>query len=186
MNKTAFLIISIFAAPAIAVGASPYSGEERRMVKSLSEREVESLRRGDGMGFAKLAELNHFPGPKHVLELSSELELSQSQLSETKALYEQMRLSAVSIGEQLIDAESRLDQEFATGNVSAASLRASLAGIQRLRAELRYVHLEAHLLQKQLLSKEQIRQYDVLRGYHNGAEARHDHGEHHDASNKPQ
>ena len=143
MNKTVLLIISILAAPAIAVGASPYSGQELRVVKSLSEQEIESLRRGDGMGFAKLAELNHFPGPKHVLELSEELNLSEAQLAETNALFEQMQRSAVSIGEQLIDAESRLDQDFATGNVSAESLRASLAEIQKLRAELRYVHLEA-------------------------------------------
>ena len=182
MHKIVFLIISVTIAPPFVFGESPYSGEELRAVKSLSEREVESLRRGDGMGFAKLAELNHYPGPKHVLELTAELELSERQLSETKALYEAMRQSAISIGEQLIEAESRLDQEFAKGAISAESLRAELAEIQRLRAELRFVHLEAHLRQKQLLSKDQIRKYDAVRGYHDGNQVRHDHDKHHDTS----
>ena len=185
MYKTVFLIFSIFAVPAIAVGASPYAGQELRFVKSLSDAEIASLRSGDGMGFAKLAELNHFPGPKHVLELSNELELSETQLAETKMLFEQMRQSAVSIGEQLIAAESRLDQDFAKGSVSAESLRASLAEIQRLRTELRYVHLEAHLRQTELLSKDQIRHYDAIRGYHDGSKLHHEHDKHGDASKEP-
>jgi len=149
----------------IASDQSPYAGEEVRSIKSLSIQEIESLRRGDGMGFAKLAELNHFPGPKHVLDISNELGLSPQQLTETKSLYEEMRRSAVILGEELLLAESRLDRKFEQGSIGPESLEAALLEIGRIRAQLRYVHLRAHLSQTRLLKHEQIQKYDAVRGY---------------------
>ena len=153
-------------------GQSPYAGDERRPIKSLSTHEVDSLRRGDGMGFAKLAELNHFPGPRHVLELGDELELSEKQLVATGSLFEEMRRQAIALGEALLSAEARLDRQFESASVTPQSLEAALLEIGELRARLRYVHLEAHLRQKALLESKQIRKYDSLRGYGN---EEHDH-----------
>lgn len=175
MNKIASLFLTLIPCFVLASDQSPYAGEELRSIKSLSEREIESLRRGDGMGLAKLAELNHFPGPKHVLDISDELGLSLQQLIETKSLYEEMRRSAVALGEEILVAESRLDQEFEQGSIGLESLETALLEIGRLRAQLRYVHLRAHLSQKQLLKPEQIQIYDAVRGY-NGPT--HDHSEH--------
>jgi hypothetical protein len=62
---------------------SPYSGEERREIKALSKEEVNGYLSGDGMGFAKVAELNHHPGPRHVLELADQLQLSDEQRRRT-------------------------------------------------------------------------------------------------------
>lgn len=157
-----------------ASGQSPYAGEEVRHIKSLSAQEIESLRHGNGMGFAKLAELNHYPGPKHVLEIADELALTTPQLEQTKALFEAMREQAVIIGEQLIAAEARLDMQFRRGTIDQESLEASLQEIGEIRARLRYVHLEAHLRQRALLQPEQIKRYDELRGYHEGTH-RHSH-----------
>jgi Spy/CpxP family protein refolding chaperone len=156
-----------------AAGESPYSGEEQRRVASLSEKEIESLMRGDGMGFAKLAELNHFPGPKHVLDLSEQLGLSTSQVDATRQLYEEMRRNAVKCGEQLVQAESRLDEAFKDGSVSAASLEAALLDIEKIRAHLRYIHLESHLRQTAILTTEQVARYDELRGYRRHAARAH-------------
>jgi hypothetical protein len=79
--KVIVLLISAFAlASSDDSDLSPYAGEEQRVIKSLSPEEIESLKAGAGMGFAKLAELNGFPGPKHVLELAGRLELSPTQL----------------------------------------------------------------------------------------------------------
>ena len=177
---TRFLILLLTVAPPLGLAAeqSPYAGEERRAIKSLSETEIASLRRGDGMGYAKLAELNHFPGPKHVLELAEELGLGAAQLEATRALYEDMRQQAVALGEELLDAESRLDQAFAAQAISPVSLEAALLEIGELRARLRYAHLEAHLRQKALLTPAQVESYDRLRGYGNG---RHRHGVGHKA-----
>lgn len=165
MNKFAFLVFVIIPFTVFASGQSPYAGEEQRSIKSLSAREVASLRNGDGMGFAKLAELNHFPGPKHVLELAVELGLSSSQLAATEALFKKMRHDAIALGEELILAEMRLDQDFEEASIDPQKLKEALLEIGRIRAQLRYVHLESHLHQKQLLSPGQRQKYDTLRGY---------------------
>jgi len=175
MNKAVLLTFLLVPCAATAAEQSPYSGEEQRQVKSLSTQEVESLRNGGGMGFAKLAELNHYPGPRHVLDLSDELKLSPSQLAETESLYEEMRLNAVAVGEELLAAESQLDRSFEDGSITRQSLEAALLEIGEIRARLRYIHLEAHLRQKQLLGSDQISAYDLLRGYQGTAS---DHNEH--------
>ena len=175
MKKIAVLSLTLIPFFVIASDQSLYSGEEVRSIKSLSDQEIESLRRGDGMGFAKLAELNHFPGPKHVLDISNELGLSPEQLAETKSLYEEMQRNAVILGEELLVAESRLDKNFEQGTISPESLKAALLEIGGLRAQLRYVHLRAHLSQTQLLKPEQIQKYDAVRRYIGTS---HDRGEH--------
>jgi hypothetical protein len=62
-----------------AQAPSPYAGQERRSIKALSDNEVRDLAEGRGMGLARAAELNSFPGPMHVLELANELGLSEAQ-----------------------------------------------------------------------------------------------------------
>ena len=153
----------IVTAPAAA--QSPYAGEEHRAVKSLSSKEIDALKSGKGMGFAKLAELNRFPGPRHVLDLKDKLELTDSQLTDTQALFDEMLSEAKALGEQLIDAESRLDLSFEEGTINADSLQSALADIGRIRSQLRFVHLRAHLRQKKLLTETQISRYNELRGY---------------------
>lgn len=174
MNKLASFLLVMVSCFSLAAEESPYVGQELREIKSLSEREVASLLRGDGMGFAKLAELNHFPGPRHVLDIADQLSLSPGQLSETRSLYEEMRRNAVALGRELLLAESRLNQAFQEESVSSESLESALLEIGEIRARLRYVHLEAHLRQKKLLRPEQIQRYDEVRGYHGGART-HDH-----------
>lgn len=146
---------------------SSYTGQESRVIKSLSAQEVEALENGSGMGFAKTAELNHYPGPKHVLDLSEQLELTPSQESRTQVLYEDMRKEAVLAGQELLRAEGALDLLFSDDGVSAASLAMSLNTIGQLRAKLRFIHLEAHLRQKDILDPNQVTKYDLLRGYQN-------------------
>jgi hypothetical protein len=165
MKRTTMLFLVLIPCLVIASDQSPYVGEEVRSIKSLSENEIASLRNGEGMGFAKLAELNHFPGPKHVLDVANELGLSPQQIAETKSLYEEMRRDAVLLGEKIVAAESGLDTDFEQGTISAESLEAALLQIGYLQAQLRNVHLRAHLSQAQLLKPEQIQEYDALRGY---------------------
>lgn len=152
----------------LAVGIfaeSQYAGQEHRQIKSLSDKEIRSLENGDGMGFAKLAELNRYPGPRHVLELASELELSPEQVAATEALFAEMKANAKDIGKQLLQAEMALDHAFAEGNIDDSSLHSALLRIGELRAQLRYTHLEAHLRQTSILSEDQIAAYDRARGY---------------------
>ena len=172
MKTIALAALALMFGMSHAADRSPYEGEELRSIKSLTSQEIKSLQSGGGMGFAKLAELNHYPGPKHVLELADDLDLTASQLVETNFLFKEMQLNAVGLGEKLLDAEMALDQEFSNGEVSPESLESALLKIGEIRAQLRYVHLEAHLRQRHLLTSDQISTYDDSRGYRGGE---HDH-----------
>jgi hypothetical protein len=48
-----------------------------------------ALLKGEGMGMAKAAELNGYPGPTHVLTLAKELALTESQLQQVTAISRQ-------------------------------------------------------------------------------------------------
>jgi Spy/CpxP family protein refolding chaperone len=146
-----------------------YAGEENREIKALSAEEVESYRSGTGMGFAKAAELNHYPGPKHVLELASEIGLDAAQKKEAQQIYEAMHKETVGLGERVVVAEGALDALFAAAKVDEASLARSVREIARLQGEVRLAHLKAHLAMRSLLTPAQVVKYDALRGYGSGA-----------------
>ena len=161
--SVAALILS--ASGSLAQTASPYAGQEQRSIKSLSDQEIGDLLEGRGMGLAKAAELNSYPGPLHVLQLGDQLGLSDAQRTATKALYADMRDKAQPVGRKIIEAERNLNSTFADGRIDPASLRSQIAAIAILQGELRAIHLETHLAQRSLLTPDQIARYDVLRGY---------------------
>ena len=81
------------------------------------------------------------------------------------ALSYAMKIRAIGLGIQLVERESELERQFASGAVNSESLGALLAEIGALHGKLRYVHMVAHLKQRSLLSEHQIRLYDQPRGY---------------------
>jgi hypothetical protein len=168
---SAVAALAMFAAPAFA--QSPYAGLDTRPIKALSEQQVADLKAGRGMGLALPAELNGYPGPMHVLELSDRLGLSADQKSRVQQLFESMKAEAIPLGHKLVDQEAALDQQFASRAVTADSLKAATAQIGATQAELRNTHLKYHLETVQLLSAEQIERYAALRGYGSGAPAQH-------------
>jgi len=149
---------------------SPYAGMQNRSLKALSEQQIEDLRAGRGMGLAMAAELNSYPGPAHVLELASALNLSEDQRDRTRALFEEMRDTAVPLGNEVLAKEGELDEAFASGRIDDAALRRILAEIGRLQGELRYTHLKYHLAMRGVLSSDQIATYNRLHGYKSGKE----------------
>ena len=169
MNRSALYLSIIFivasAANATAQTAFPYAGQEQRSIKALSGEEIRDLREGRGMGLAKAAELNSYPGPLHVLQLAGQLGLSHAQRMATESLNTSMRDRAQPIGAKIIEAERNLDLAFATGRIDPTVLRSQVNAIANLQGELRAVHLEVHLAQRSLLTPEQISRYDTLRGY---------------------
>src|SRR6266571_4214131 len=95
MRRTGLFVLLI-AIAMVPVGtnaqtASPYAGQEQRAIKALSDQEIRDLLEARGMGLAKAAELNSYPGPLHVLELADELGLSDAQRASSRTLYERMR-----------------------------------------------------------------------------------------------
>ncbi len=155
----------LLAASAAQPGVSPYAGQETREVKALSPDEVRALLTGEGMGLARAAELNRYPGPRHVLELAGPLALSETQVQATRAVYDRMRQEAVRLGAAIVEKERLLDRLFADEAIDERGLRSLVAEIAALQGELRAVHLAAHLEMKRLLSPDQVRRYAELRGY---------------------
>lgn len=171
---TLIALLATFSVVAAAQHAQkPYAGEERREVKSLSAEEVESLLRGDGAGMAKAAELNHYPGPRHVLELADQLKLDDRQRAEAQRIFDAMRAEALSLGARVVEAERALDALFARGEADAARLSTASREVGRLRADLRAAHLRAHIEMRAALTPDQIRLYDRLRGYDAPGERKH-------------
>jgi hypothetical protein len=160
-----FLALGLLAGVAAAGAPSPYAGWTERPIKALAPEQVEDYLEGRGIGLALPAELNGYPGPRHVLELADELDLSPDQLARTQRLFEEMRRDAIMLGEQILAREAALDELFASGAATAAELGAAVAGIGLLNGRLRAHHLGYHLTMRELLEPDQIATYRRLRGY---------------------
>lgn len=180
------LVITVVGSPVRAqaeAGAhdspSPYTGFTGREIKALSPEEVERYLDGQGMGYALAAELNGYPGPKHVLELADELELSAGQRTAVRASFDRMQSRARELGRRIVELEGRVDRSFGSGEVEPGSLREDLAALGALQADLRFTHLDAHLETKAILTAGQVARYAALRGYEEGdhaaGHAGHDH-----------
>lgn len=158
-------ILGLFVLTAFASSRSPYVGQQSRDIKSLAPKTVAAYLNGKGLGYAKAAELNHYPGPSHVIKLADELNLTDQQLQQTQVIFNRMKDEASVLGKQFVTKERELDRVFANGLIKPAALKARLSEISALEASIRYVHLNAHLEQKRLLTKSQCYLYDQLRGY---------------------
>lgn len=149
--------------------AASYAGEERRTIKALSEEMIDGYMNGRGMGLAKAAELNHYPGPMHILQMKEKLRLSTEQVSRIQAAFDAMHTEAVRLGKAIIEQEQMLDHAFASGAADSVAVQQFTARIGELQANLRFAHLNAHLSAQKNLTKEQIALYDKERGYANSA-----------------
>lgn len=158
---------------------TPYTGQHTREIKALSPSDMQSYLTGQGMGLAKAAELNHYPGPKHVLELAKALKLTVEQRIQTQAIFDAMHQEAIQLGHQLIQAERHLDHLFSTQTVTEDALDGATRTIANYHGKLRHAHLRAHLAQRQVLNDDQLQHYDHLRGYTNPAQKAPSHRHHH-------
>lgn len=163
---TAVLLGAVAASPAEAQheGHPGYADTGSDTVKTLTPEEVSGLLEGAGMGMARPAELNGYPGPRHVLELADSLSLSPDRRRAARSIFESMQQRARALGRQIVETEKELDAAFARDE-DPDSLRALVTRIGELEGELRWTHLEAHLRMADELSRHQRMEYDRLRGY---------------------
>ncbi len=168
-----------FSAPVFAQNPTPsYAGQQQREIKALSAADIKMYLEGHGMGLAKAAELNHYPGPRHVLDLATELKLSHEQFTKTQQVYDRMHANAMRLGKLIVAKEKQLDSLYATQKISEAQLRAVVGEISGLQGELRLAHLNAHLEMKKILTSVQTAKYDELRGYGKGQSQTSQQGKH--------
>jgi hypothetical protein len=134
----AFIAVLILAAgTSLAQSPQPYAGLHNRALKALSDEQLDDLKAGRGIGLALAGELNGYPGPKHVLELAGELNLSDAQRMRAQQLFDEMKAEAIPLGEQIIAAEIDLDRQFSGRTVTPASLTAATTAIGATQGTLR-------------------------------------------------
>jgi Spy/CpxP family protein refolding chaperone len=163
LSTFSLVVAALLAGPVLA--DTPYAEQQKRTIKALSDDDLAALRKGEGRGMAKAAELNGYPGPAHVLQLAAQLGLTEAQRRDVQAVFDRMSAAAKPIGAELIERERTLDQLFANGDISPDQLAAATAAIGELQGRLRAVHLTAHFETRALLNPDQVTRYQQLRGY---------------------
>jgi Spy/CpxP family protein refolding chaperone len=109
--------------------------------------------------------LNGYPGPRHILDFVEELGLTEDQQAQIQELYDDMLPEAIRLGEQILQAEAELELAFRENRIDETFLETQLTDIGNLQSQLRFVHLRTHLSTVALLTRHQVDQYNVLRGY---------------------
>ena len=148
-------------------GTASYAGEQRRAIKALSEEDVKGYLAGAGMGLAKPAELNGYPGPMHTLELAGPLQLSSTQQESIATIMRDHKAEARKLGAEIVQLEAQLDALFAQRRADERAVARVLDEIGATHAKIRGSHLAAHLATTRVLRPEQVREYARLRGYAN-------------------
>ena len=179
MRASAALVIAmlLFGSPVAAQDrtSSPYRQQVESGLRGLDAREIADLKAGNGMGLARAAELNSYPGPRHVLDAVSAgtLIASQDQVERVERVFDGMKRDAQRVGAEILDEEQRLETGFRTATITEADLRSRVERIAALQGQLRAVHLAAHLATRAILSESQIARYNELRGYSPGHPHKH-------------
>lgn len=142
-----------------------YAGQQNRVITSLSADDQKALSNGEGWGLAKPAELNGVPGPAHLLELADKIGLTATQVQALQKLFSDMKSQAIALGHEYMAAEKALDDYFRSGNFSDHALREKVDQAEQARANLRFLHLSYHHRTLDVVTPEQIKRYNELRGY---------------------
>jgi hypothetical protein len=171
--KLVCLALLCMIGPAVASDGltSPYRDGASTEIRALTQKEIEDLRTGRGMGLARAAELNSYPGPRHVLDAAAagQLHLTPVQARTIQGLFGGMAREAQRLGGLILDEERQLESQFRAGRIEEADLRARVTRIATLQGQLRAVHLETHLATRAALTERQVERYNELRGYSAGS-----------------
>jgi Spy/CpxP family protein refolding chaperone len=149
-------------------GNSPapgHEGQQSRQYASFSAEDAAGLIAGRGLGLARPAELNGYPGPMHVLEHGDALALSADQRAIVMVSFDAMRERAKDAGRRYLQAERALDGAFKSGSADLETVTRLTREADARRAEVRLSHMQAHLEMHAVLSAEQRIKYANLRGY---------------------
>ena len=140
--------VTLAAAAAIAWAQHGHGsmGAEGHQVAQACATEFEKVvSDGRGFGLAFAADQNGYPGPMHVLELRDRLKLTADQETRARELMHTMFAESRPKGARLLEAEAKLRRLFADRTADEAAVRAAVAEVERVRSEVRLVHLLTHL-----------------------------------------
>lgn len=165
MKKFILAGVFLIAGPPAFAETQPYAGQQAREIKALTAEEIQAYLAGAGSGFAKAAELNHYPGPMHALESAAALDLSPEQRDALTVLMQRHKAEARAQGAEVVRLERELDALFAGARATPQAVDAKAAEIGAAQARYRSAHLKTHIETAKLLTPEQIVRYDAVRGY---------------------
>lgn len=154
-----------------ADGANAGAGQGMQsgpMLSGISEGEKEALLKGSGLGAGMIAMMNGYPGPKHVLEMGDELELTAEQREKIGSLFAERKASFVEMGQELVEKDERLTAMFASGSVNTRDVEKLSVEIGELQGKLRAGHLNAHVLTWEALTPAQRDKLASMQGMHHG------------------
>jgi hypothetical protein len=120
----------------------------------------ELLVKGEAAGQTLAAEINGYPAPQKIIIYKDQLGLSKDQLRKMSEIMTNLPISTTVKGEDIVGAEEELSKLFESGNINEKILRAKLERIGKMRAELRFMHLQVYLKEKQILS---VKQWERLK-----------------------
>jgi hypothetical protein len=146
---------------------SPYREQHQTGPRGLSSQDIDDLTEGRGMGLARAAELNGFPGPRHVLDAArdGQLALTPEQQAGVQRVFDRMERDAKRLGARVVAEERALEAAFRGAAITEAELAERVKRLAAVQGELRQVHLRAHLATRTLLTDAQVARYEELRGY---------------------
>ena len=169
------LLIVLAPAASFAQHGSPYRAQQQAGARGLSSQEIDDLTAGRGMGLARAAELNGYPGPRHVLDAArnGQLALTPEQQAGVQQVFDAMEREAKRLGARMVADEQALEAAFRGGALTDAELSERVTRLAAMHGELRQVHLRAHLETRALLTAAQVARYDEVRGYSSSAPTAH-------------
>lgn len=136
------------------------------MLSGVSEQEKEMLLKGSGLGAGMIAMMNGYPGPKHVLEMGDELELTAAQRESIGTIYGKVKAESVKLGTELVEKDEALAALFTTGSVSTKDVEKRSREIGELQGRLRAAHLNAHVQTHAELTPAQLAKLPTMQEMH--------------------
>ncbi len=141
--------------------------DKKSVIPSLTIKQYNAYKNGDNLELAKEAEINHFPDPFYVLSFEKDLGLTATQKTQIQAIQNSRKFKAVEMGRFILDQEKKLNELFSSYKINEGMLIFYTNKIGLYHGELKNAHLKAHYATRKILSLEQIKKYDKLRGISN-------------------
>lgn len=109
-----------------------------------------------------MAEVNNYPSPKNTLRFQKQLELTDYQKSQLRAIATETDRKLAEMSRFLIAEQTKLNTLFKTNKITEGSLIYYTNKIGSLEGELRNAYLRAHIQTRRILTPGQLDKYAQL------------------------
>jgi len=163
MLKTLFFSFVLLSSAAVVAQSRPDSTAGKSPVRTLNRQQYDAYLKGTAADeMAIVAEMNHYPMPDNVLELSNQLDLSTVQIKKITEVNTQMHRRRIQIGGSIISNEKMLDSLFKTRKMTDGNLIFYTNRHGLYQGELKNAILQACMATEKLLSAQQIAKLEAL------------------------